>query len=251
MTLAYKDHSQLATELSFKISEAIAEKGKPFSDGEFIKHCLIIFAERTCPEKELIEQTSLSRFTVARRIDAMSNHLEDALAENISKFSNYSLALDKSTDISDTAQLAVFICGVTNDFEIKEEFLDLATMKLTTTGEDLSQEVLKMTERFRFDPKKLSGLTTDGAPAIVGKHKGFCKKFLEAFGSQNIALNYCIIHQKNLCNKALDGIDIMKGLFNASITFVVEEKTTGSLSFFWKNLTAITRILHTSLRFVG
>ena len=95
----------------------------------------------------------MSRFIVARRIDAMSNHLEDALAENISKFSNYSLALDETTDISDTAPLAVFIRGVTNDFEIKEEFLDLASIKSTRTGEDLSQEVLKMTERFRLHPK--------------------------------------------------------------------------------------------------
>ena len=122
----------------------------------------------------------MSRFIVTRRIDAMSNHLEDALAENISKFSNYSLALDETTDISDTALLAVFIRGVTNDFEIKEEFLDLASIKSTRTGEDLSQEVLNMTERFRLHPKKLSGLTMDGAPAMVGKHKGFCKKI---FGS--------------------------------------------------------------------
>ena len=67
-----------------------------------------------------------------------------------------------------------------------------------------------MTERFRLDPKKLSGLTTDGAPAMVGKHKRICKNILEAFGPQNIILNHCIIHQENVCNKALDGIDIMK-----------------------------------------
>ena len=42
MIWADKDGSQFASELSFKISEAIAEKGKPFSDGQFIKHCLII-----------------------------------------------------------------------------------------------------------------------------------------------------------------------------------------------------------------
>ena len=51
MILGYKDDSQFATELSFKISEAIAEKGKPFSDGEFIKHCLKIFAELAYPKK--------------------------------------------------------------------------------------------------------------------------------------------------------------------------------------------------------
>ena len=61
-----------------------------------------------------------------------------------------------------------------------------------------------------MNPKKLSGLTTDGAPAMVKKHKGFCKTFLEAFGAQKVVLNHCIIHHENLCNKVLDGIDIMK-----------------------------------------
>ena len=39
----------------------MAEKGKPFSDGEFIKNCLTIFTEHVCPEKKhLVEQISLS-----------------------------------------------------------------------------------------------------------------------------------------------------------------------------------------------
>ena len=207
MISVYKDNSQITTELSYKISEAIAEKGKAFSDGEFVKHCLMIFAERACPEKKyLIEQTSLSRFTVGLRTDTLSSYLEDILAENASKFSYYSLAVDESTD---TAQLVVFIRGVNDEFQIKE-FLDLASMKSTTTGEDLTQEVLKMTKKYQLDPKKLLGLTTDGAPAMVGKHKGFCKTFLEAFGAQKVVLNHCIIHQENLCNKVLDGIVIMK-----------------------------------------
>ena len=107
------------------------------------------------------------------------------------------------------AQLAVIILGVTDDFEVKEELLDLNSMKSTTTGEDITK-VLKVSEKVRLDPKKLSGLTTDGAPAMVGKHKGFCKNFLETFESQEAALNHCIIHQENLCSKVLDDIDIMK-----------------------------------------
>ena len=83
-------------------------------------------------------------------------------------------------------------------------------MKSTTTGEDITKEVLKVSEKFRLDPKKLSGLTMDGAPAMVGKHKGFYKNFLDTFGSQEAALNHCIIHQENLCSKVLDNIDIMK-----------------------------------------
>ena len=162
MILVYKDDSQITTKLRYKISKAIAEKGKAFSDGEFVKHCLMIFAERARPEKKyLIEQIGLSRFTVRHRTDALSSHLEDILAENASKFSYYSLAVDESTDIIDTAQLVVFIHGVTDEFQIKEEFLDLASMKSTTTGENLTLEVLKMTKKYQLDPKKLSGLTKD------------------------------------------------------------------------------------------
>ena len=199
----------------------------------------MIFAELACAEKKhLIEQTSLSRYTVARRIDTMACHLEDALAENINKFSHFSLALDESTDINDTAQLAVFIRGVTDDFEVEEELLDLSSMKSTTTGEDITKEVLKVSEKFRLDPKKLSGLTTDGAPAMVGKHKGFCKKFVETFESQEAALNHCIIHQENLCSKVLDNIDIIKevvpcinyirnrGLNHRQFNFFLEELDT-------------------------
>ena len=52
------------TKLSFKFCECMAEKGKPFTDVEFIKNCLTtcIFTEYACPEyKHLVEQTSLSR----------------------------------------------------------------------------------------------------------------------------------------------------------------------------------------------
>jgi len=32
----------------------------------------------------------------------------------------------------------------------------------------------------------MPGLTTDGAPAMVGKHNRFIKKFLEAFEAQSV-----------------------------------------------------------------
>ena len=38
----YKKDSELVTQLRFKLCECMAEKGKPFSDGEFIKNYLIM-----------------------------------------------------------------------------------------------------------------------------------------------------------------------------------------------------------------
>ena len=106
----YMKDPELVTKRSFKICESIAEKGKSFSDGEFIKSCLDIFSDFVCPEKKyLLQQTSLSRFTVTRRIDQLAENIQETLKERINKCTAYSLALGESTDISDTAQLAVFV----------------------------------------------------------------------------------------------------------------------------------------------
>jgi len=77
------------------------------------------------------------------------------LADKISKFSHYSLAMDENVDISDSAQLVVFVRGVTEDFKMDEELSDMADMKSTTIGESIAQEVLKIVEKFRVDPKKI------------------------------------------------------------------------------------------------
>jgi hypothetical protein len=49
----------------------------------------------------------------------------------------FSIALDDSTDDSDTSQLAIFIRGADADFNITEALLALQPLKGTTTGEDI------------------------------------------------------------------------------------------------------------------
>jgi len=81
----------------------MTEKGKPFSDGEFIKNCLTIFTEYACPEKKhLVEHARLARFTVSRRTNDLSDNIKET--ERLKSCEAFSLALDESTDISDTAQ---------------------------------------------------------------------------------------------------------------------------------------------------
>ena len=76
------------------------------SDGEFIKKCLTIFTEYACQEKKhLAEQTGLSRFTILRR----TNDLSDNIKEILKSSEAFSLGLDESTGISDAAQLVIFI----------------------------------------------------------------------------------------------------------------------------------------------
>ena len=99
--------------LSFKISEAIAKSCRPFRGNKFIKDCIGMFVDKMCPEKRnSLENTSLSRPTITREIEDLSQDIENALEMKISQCKFYIIALDESTDISDIAQLSVFIRGV-------------------------------------------------------------------------------------------------------------------------------------------
>jgi hypothetical protein len=75
------------------------------------------------PDKnKLFLNTSLSRLTVCRQINDISNKMIVKPCDPILDFKYFSLACDKSTDISDTTQLVVFIRGVKESFKITENF---------------------------------------------------------------------------------------------------------------------------------
>ncbi|KAF0746212.1 Uncharacterized protein FWK35_00031889 [Aphis craccivora] len=63
------------------------------------------------------------------------------LCDRIQDFKYFSIAFDKSTDISDTAQLVIFVRGVNELFQITEEMLKLISLKGTTKGEDIFHAV--------------------------------------------------------------------------------------------------------------
>ena len=59
----------------------------------------------------------------------------------------FSLALDKSTDVQDTAQLLVFIRVINTRFELPEELQSVEPLKDTTTDQDLFNGVENCVER--------------------------------------------------------------------------------------------------------
>uniref|UniRef100_A0A0L8GHG5 Uncharacterized protein n=1 Tax=Octopus bimaculoides TaxID=37653 RepID=A0A0L8GHG5_OCTBM len=68
-----------ATEASFMVAYNLT-KNKPFSDGEFVKQCLIDCASILCPDaRRKFKTISLSRRTMAWHIDLISNKLTEQL----------------------------------------------------------------------------------------------------------------------------------------------------------------------------
>jgi hypothetical protein len=88
-----------ATKVSYEISREIAAAGKSFTEGDFIKKCMLIAVSGLCPGKRgTFENVSLSRMTVQRREADISANLSDQLKQKASEFRFYSLAMDESTD---------------------------------------------------------------------------------------------------------------------------------------------------------
>lgn len=98
-----------AVKASYVISELIVQHSKPFSDGDYIKQCVETAAEIMCPEKKSVfSSISLSRNTVTRRIEEMADDVRQQLGMAAKDFVFFSIALDESTDVRDTAQLLIY-----------------------------------------------------------------------------------------------------------------------------------------------
>ncbi|XP_019748223.1 general transcription factor II-I repeat domain-containing protein 2-like [Hippocampus comes] len=203
-----REASDAAVKASYLIASQIAMASKPYSDGEFIKNCLLTAAEIVCPEKRhAFANISLTRNTVADRISELSADLDHQLKRKVGSFVAFSVAIDESTDITDVAQLAIFIRGVDKTLNVTEEFLELVPMIDTTTAEDIFSSVVGALDRVGADWSRAVSLATDGAPSMIGKKAGVVTKFRDkvqaANGGGNFWTFHCILHQEALCSKSL------------------------------------------------
>ena len=199
---------------SYIISHEIAAASKPFSEGEFVKKCMLKAAETVCPDKrETFANISLTRNTVADRISDMSEDLDSQLKRKVKSFIAFSVAIDESTDITDVAQLAIFIRGVDDALTVTEEFVGLVPMMDTTTAEDIFTALVGALDRLGVDWSRAVSIATDGAPAMLGRKAGVVTKYREkvqANGGGDFWIFHCVLHQEALCCKALKMDNVMK-----------------------------------------
>ena len=151
--------------------------------------------------------------TILRRTEEMANNVADQLRNVTSNFVSYSLALDESTDISGTPQLAIFIRGVDENLVVSEELLDFLPLKEGTTGEDIFSCVEEVIERVNLQWDKLVSVTTDGAPAMAGRFIGLVGRIQSKVKNlvipREIIVIHCLIHQEHLCAKSVELSDVM------------------------------------------
>ena len=196
-----------AVRASFASSEMIAKSSRPFTEGLFIKECLLKASDILCPnQKKLCE--GLSPNTVATRVTELAADVQKQLLATAKNFEAFSIALDESTDVSGTAQCAVFIRGVDCSLNVTEEFLELIPLKSTKTGRNVFLALENCMKKHGLPWDKLVCLATNGTPAMCSSDVGvvgLVKKKLNSLEANEINFNsvHCILHQEALRSKSL------------------------------------------------
>ena len=185
---------------SYRVAYHLGVAGKPYSDGELVKRCLIDVVKCIHPSKEAdYSSLALSRYTIQRWQDDIAKQLSLSLQTKVNKEASlFSLAVDESSDIKDSAQLLVFICSLTPTFELCEDLLSMETLSSRTCGEDIFVAAKNACIRNGLELKNLCGICMDGAPAMTGNIKGFVARFSEyvskEYDNKRLINLHCIIH---------------------------------------------------------
>ncbi|GFX87002.1 uncharacterized protein TNCV_2636421 [Trichonephila clavipes] len=123
-----------------------------------------------------INMLQLSARITTRKIELIASNLEAKLANDVETCEFFSIQLDESIDAVDTAQLAISVKMVFDDFSTKEEFLKILQLTARTQGKDIFSLFKKFTIENKLPLKKLSSITTDGARAMTFSAMGHERK---------------------------------------------------------------------------
>ena len=141
---------------SYKIVQKIVEQGKPFTDGNYTKECLMEAVNNLRPKNSnLLAGISVSTISVVRRTEELGENIVAQIPQRISCGVFW---LWMSLLIS---QLIIYICDVNLDFETTEQLTSVGSMH-GRTGEDLFLEIEKTLQCYSLHWNKLQCVTVEG-----------------------------------------------------------------------------------------
>jgi hypothetical protein len=108
--------------------------------------------------------------------------------EKIKSLPFFAICCDESTGEGNCAQLLVYARYVATD-SVEEEMIFSQALRITTTA-DMFEAVSKLFETNELNWKKLVGVCTDGAPAMLDSRSGFLVKSREKLACFRDALHH-------------------------------------------------------------
>lgn len=165
-----------------------------------MKECFLVASETLFdpfPNRDKIiaeiKKMPLSRETCTRRCEQLADDVLQQLIFKLRTTLAWSIAVDESTDVSDTAQLLIFVRYFDKDSKsVNEDLLGLCSLEDTTTATDIFNAVVSLVESYLLNWETLVSVSTDGAPNMIGSKSGFVellkKKLIGINCFQTIAL---------------------------------------------------------------
>ncbi|XP_063581739.1 general transcription factor II-I repeat domain-containing protein 2B isoform X6 [Pongo abelii] len=173
-----------------------------------LRKYLLGSSDTDCPEqKQVFANPSPTQKSPVQPVEDLAGNLWEKLREKIRSFVSYSIAIDEITDINNTTQLAIFIRGVDENFDVSEELLDTVPMTGTKSGNEIFSRVEKSLKKFCIDWSKLVSVASTGTPAMVDASNGLVTKLQSRVATfckgAELKSVCCIIHPESLCAQKL------------------------------------------------
>ena len=194
-----------AVEVLYEVAYRIANTQKSHTIAEeLILPCSIMMVKKLCGEDQAkkLNDVSLSNNTICRRIDDLAADILKQLISQVlsSSYPKFSMQFDESTDVASCATLTGFIRYV-YEGSIKEEMLLCEELPATTKGANIFNTVDGFLRKAGLDWSKVSQVSVDGAPSMMGQGKGFHGLLKQM--NPDIEVVHCVIHHYALASCGL------------------------------------------------
>ncbi len=219
-----------ATAASLRVSWILAKKKRPFTDSETVKDCMLAIVDEVINDDKIktsvasaIKNVPLSDTSNIRRVEILAADVYETLLGDLMKADTMSIAVDESTDKTDTAQLCIYVRFFDSKC-FREELLCLLPLEGHQTGDIVFGKISAFFKDNGLDMTRVCMLVTDGAPSMTGKVNGLAARW-SAVAPQLISL-HCIVHQAVLCAKLSGALKTTMDNVMATINFI---RSTSSL----------------------
>uniref|UniRef100_UPI00358EF091 protein FAM200C-like n=1 Tax=Myxine glutinosa TaxID=7769 RepID=UPI00358EF091 len=129
----------------------------------------------------------------------MSSDVEDKLCSEL-RSTHFAIQLDEST-LRDSEALLLCYVRFIRDQEMVEEMLFARSLQTDTKGSSIFQTLEKYFTDKNIPMENILACATDGAPAMVGRQRGFIALLKNQVPS--VFAIHCVVHRQHLVAKAL------------------------------------------------